>query len=111
MTLTLSLPGQMWLGDQQFVALVIKPAEVKSTTGEINSDSSPYHVNIETRLDLENGRILPGKTIIEPIQAGKSVRFLWQVKAESSGRLEGKLLSLSKKESQGRNMEKNLLQD
>jgi len=91
MILTLNVPAQVWLGDQYVITLAIKPVETKSAVGNSNSIISSYHANIEARLDLEGGIVTPGKTILEPIHAGQSVQYQWQVRADGKRDINGKL--------------------
>ncbi len=91
MTLRLTSPEQVWLGDPQMIAMAIKPVETKSEVVNSTSINSSYHANIEARLDLMGGMVSPGKTILEPIQAGQSVQFQWQVRADGRSDLKGKV--------------------
>jgi hypothetical protein len=91
MKLTLTYPLQVWRGDEQAIALAIKPVESEYVDGKTRTTAGTYHASVEARLDLESGRITPGKTMIEPIQAGQSVQFVWRVRTDEANSLNGKL--------------------
>ncbi len=90
--LKLTYPQWLWRGDSQYITLIIQP-KVDNSTSQESAEISParYHVYLEARLELGLVHMLTGDAMIETVNAKQSAQFLWQVKAETSGRARGNL--------------------
>ena len=90
--LKLTTPHWLWRDDPQYITLSIQP-KANTPTLQKPAESSPvrYHVYLEARLELGLVQMLTGDTVIEALNANQSAKFLWQVKAGTSGRTRGNL--------------------
>ena len=90
--LKLTYPQWLWRDDPQYITLSIQP-QANNTTLQKPAEINParYHVYLETRLELGLVQMLTGDTVVEAVNANQSAQFLWQFKAETSGRTRGNL--------------------
>jgi len=88
-TLKLAYPQWFWRGDTQFISLSIQPDATSQKPTQINQ--SRYHVYLEARLEVAFMQMVTGDTVIEAVDANQSAQFLWQIRAETSGRTKGNL--------------------
>jgi len=89
-TLKLATPQWLWWNDPQYIVLSIQPKANNPTLKKsAEGGSVKYHVYLEARLELGLVHLQTGDTVIESVNANQSAQFLWQVKAETSGRARG----------------------
>jgi hypothetical protein len=90
--LKLSTPQWLWRGDPETIVLSIQPkANSPTLQNSTEGNSARYPVYLEVRMELGAVQMLTGDTIIEALNVNQSAQFLWQVKAEKSGRARGNL--------------------
>jgi len=90
--LKLAYPQWLWRDDPQYIVLFIQP-KANNPTLQKQAEGNParYHVYLEARLELGLVQMLTGDAVIEAVNANQTAQFLWQVKAETSGRTRGNL--------------------
>lgn len=90
--LKLTYPQWLWRDEPQYINLSIQPKANNSTMQKpVEVSLARYHVYLEARLELDLAQMLTGDTVIEAVNVNQSAQFLWQVKAETSGRAKGNL--------------------
>ena len=81
-------PENAWFGETYLVSMAVVPNENESMYLAREEEQALF---VEGRLEMEDGKLLPGKTLLTPFQFEQTTKFQWQVQPDSRSLQTGRI--------------------
>ena len=86
--LVVRYPENAWFGETYLVSMTVTPNEDESMYPAGEEEQALF---VEGRLEMDNGKLLPGKTLLTPFRFEQTTKFQWQVQLDSRSLQTGRL--------------------
>ncbi len=81
-------PENAWFGERFLVSMALVPDDGESMLSASEEEQALF---VEGRLEMDDGKLLPGKTLLTPFRFNQTTKFQWQVQPDSRSLQTGRL--------------------